>query len=100
METPKLVCNFDFPRKVFLPPEKEDKAEPLTVDHFIFALGLFVIGIGASCLLYIGETLASVVVVSRRNRNNNDKNDAQNTLFYQRKLAMDTSLQGSVVSHG
>ena len=71
------------PRQVFLPPEKEDKAEPLTVDHFVFAFGLYVIGIAASFILYFGETLGWL---TRRN-----KTDSQ-TLFYKRKLATSSTV--------
>ena len=66
---------------MFLPPEKEDKAEPLTVDHFVFALGLYVIGIGVSCLLYIMESLGWV---ARRYEKNDE--ETQQTLFYKRKM--------------
>lgn len=79
---------------MFLPPEKEDEAGPLTVDHFLFALGLFVIGIAASCLLFIAETIAGLVMT--RNAKDN-ANDADQNLFYKRKLAMASSSPGSVL---
>ena len=79
---------------MFLPPEKEDEAGPLTVDHLLFAFGLFVIGIAASCLLFIAETIAGLVMT--RNAEDTD-NDADQNLFYKRKLAMASSSPGSVL---